>query len=209
MKNITIFIVDDHRLFREGLKLILSGLSYVQEVIDLGSGMEYLELLDKKVPDITFMDIEMPEMDGVQTTSAALLKYPELKIVTLSMHSDAIYYRQMIQAGAKGFLVKNSDIEEVEETIGHIMAGKSYISPEIINNLLLQQNETPSCNLTEREVEVLHHICKGLSNHQIADTLNLSKRTIDKHRENILSKTNANNTAGLVMYAIREGIIKL
>ena len=209
MKNITIFIVDDHRLFREGLKLILSGLSYVEEVIDLGSGKEYLELIDKKVPDITFMDIEMPEMDGVQTTAAALSIHPELKIVTLSMHSDAIYYRQMIQAGAKGFLVKNSDIEEVEETIRHIMADKSYISPEIINNLLLQQNETPSCNLTEREMEVLHHICKGLSNHQIADTLNLSKRTVDKHRENILSKTNSNNTAGLVMYAIREGIIKL
>ena len=209
MNSITIFIVDDHQLFREGMKLILSGLSYVKEVIDVGSGKEYLELLDTTIPDITFMDIEMPDMNGMQTTASALSKHPQLKIVTLSMHSDAIYYRQMIQAGAKGFLVKNSDIEEVEETIRHVMAGKSYISPEIINNLLLQQNETPSCNLTEREVEVLHHICKGLSNQQIAGTLNLSKRTIDKHRENILSKTNANNTAGLVMYAIREGIITL
>jgi len=160
-----------------------------------------------------FMDIEMPVMDGITATQQVLELHPGLNIIALSMYGDENYYTPMINAGAKGFILKNSGIQDVETAIHNVISGNNYFSQEILNRLLngirKKSKTKKSDELTEREEEVLFHICKGSSNQEIADTLYLSKRTVDKHRENLLAKTNSKNTAGLVMYAVKNGIVAI
>ena len=155
------------------------------------------------------MDIEMPVMNGVQAARLAKEISPEIKLIALSMYSDESYYLSMIEAGACGFLLKNSNFQEVEKAIVDVYNDKSYISIEILNNILKHPKKSNFNNfnetLTEREVEILLLICKGLTNNEIAEKLFLSKRTIDKHRENLLIKTQSKNTANLVIYAIKNG----
>jgi DNA-binding NarL/FixJ family response regulator len=213
LEKINVILVDDHQLFREGLKLMLNLNPKIGAIFQAANGVEFLELLEKVTPDVVLMDIDMPLMDGVEATNQALLSYPKLRIIALSMYGDDEYYIKMIEAGARGFILKNSDIEVVEEAISTVMTGQNYFSSEVMANLVMHLNQKKTAEakteLTERESEILYHICKGLSNQEIADTLFLSKRTVDKHRENILSKTNVKNTAGLVMYAIKHGIIQV
>jgi DNA-binding NarL/FixJ family response regulator len=213
MEKITVIIVDDHQLFREGLKLLLNINPSIGSIYQASNGAEFLELLETSVPDIVLMDIDMPKMDGIEATKKALEKFPELKIIALSMYGDDDYYIRMIEAGAKGFIVKNSDIEIVEKAISKVMEGENYFASDVmaalVKHLNQQKNEESKCELSEREAEILYFICKGLSNQEIAESLFLSKRTVDKHRENILSKTNTKNTAGLVLYAIKHRIIQI
>lgn len=213
MEQYSVILVDDHKLFREGLKLLLENLTYIKKVDEAGNGKEFLKLVEKYHPDIVFMDIEMPEMDGITATQQALKLFPDLNIIALSMYGDENYYTQMINAGAKGFILKNSGIQDVEAAIQTVISGNNYFSQEILNRLIKGiggKSKTKKSNeLSEREEEVLYHICKGLSNQEIANILYLSKRTVDKHRENILSKTNAKNTAGLVMFAVKNGIVEV
>ena len=211
MQTYTVALVDDIQVFREGIKLRLTNMGDITEVLEADSGEFFLQLINHHQPDLVFMDISMEGMDGIEATKKALSKYPDLNIVALSMYGDENYYTGMINAGAKGFILKNSGIQDVQAAIKQVMAGNNYFSQEILSRLLkgIGKKKTPkkSDELSEREEEVLYHICKGLSNQEIADTLYLSKRTIDKHRENLLSKTASKNTAGLVMYAIRYGIV--
>jgi DNA-binding NarL/FixJ family response regulator len=211
--KISVIIVDDHQLFREGLKLLLNENPSIDNIYQASNGIEFLELLDKIVPDIVLMDIAMPLMDGVEATRKALDRYPDLKVIALSMFGDDEYYIKMIEAGAKGFIVKNSDIEVVEKAISKVMEGQNYFASDVMATLVMHLNQRKTeelkNELSERESEILYLICKGLSNQEIAETLFLSKRTVDKHRENILSKTNSKNTAGLVLYAIKHGVIQV
>jgi DNA-binding NarL/FixJ family response regulator len=211
MKKINIIIVDDHRLFREGLRLLLSNLPLTGDIHEAANGAAFIDILEKTNADIVFMDVDMPLMNGIEATRRALEKRPELNIIALSMYGDEAYYIQMINAGARGFILKNAGIDEVESAISGVMAGKNYFSQEIMDGLLkgISRKSVAGKNaaLSEREEEVLFHICKGLSNKEIAEYLNISKRTVDKHRENLLLKTASKNTAGLVMYAIRSGIV--
>ncbi len=213
MNQYSVILVDDHKLFREGLKLLLENLDYIKSVHEASNGVEFLDLIKNFQADIIFIDIEMPLMDGIMATKQALKLYPNLNIIALSMYGEESYYTQMINSGAKGFILKNSGMKDIETAISNVLSGNNYISQEILNSLILgigKKTKTPkSSELTEREEEVLFHICKGLSNQQIADALYLSKRTVDKHRENLLSKTHANNTAGLVMYAVKNGIVDI
>jgi DNA-binding NarL/FixJ family response regulator len=159
------------------------------------------------------MDIDMPKMDGIEATRKALDRFPDLKVIALSMFGDDEYYIKMIEAGAKGFIVKNSDIEIVEQAISKVMEGQNYFSSDVMATLVVHLNQRKTeelkNDLSERESEILYLICKGFSNQEIADSLFLSKRTVDKHRENILFKTNSKNTASLVLYALKHGIIQL
>lgn len=211
--NYSVVLVDDHQLFREGLKLLLKRLDCVSEIKEAKDGASFLDLLHDFHPDIVFMDIEMPVMDGITATEKALNKNSELNIVALSMYGDENYYTRMISAGARGFMLKNSGIQEVENAIKNVMSGSNYFSQEIMNRLIQGlgkgKKKKKSKDLTEREEEVLYYICKGFSNQEIADALYLSKRTVDKHRENLLSKTRSKNTAGLVMYAVKNGIVDI
>jgi len=213
MDNLSIILVDDHKLFREGLKSLMENFTYIGQVQEASNGREFLQLLDKSTPDVVFMDIEMPEMDGIRATRKAIDAFPDLNVVALSMYGNENYYTQMINAGAKGFILKNSGIQDVENAIQNVMSGNNYFSQEIFQRLIQglgrKQQKTTNPELSAREEEIVFLICKGLSNQEIADKLYLSKRTVDKHRENILSKTHSKNTAGIVMYAVKNGIVEV
>lgn len=208
-----IYIVDDHRLFREGLKFLLAEVELIEEIAEADNGEEFLKNAQTFGPDIVLMDIEMPGMNGIQTTRKYLSGAPEGKVIALSMYGDENYYTRMIDAGAKGFLLKNSKFEDVQKAITEVANGNNYFSPEILNGIIRslnhKNNGPKNSDLTAREIEVLYLICKGLSNQEIADTLNLSKRTVDKHRENILFKTQSANTAQMVVYAIKNKIFEV
>jgi len=211
--KIKIYLVDDHNLFREGLKFLLSNDDLISEIYEAENGKDLLEnVLDVK-PDIILMDIEMPVMNGIEATKETLKIYPKSKVIALSMYGNENFYSEMIDAGAKGFLLKNSKFEDVKKAIADVNEGKNYFSPEIleaiIKNLNKKKFKKKNTHLTEREIEVLYNICKGLSNQEIADFLFISKRTVDKHRENILLKTQSKNTAGLVIYAIKNEIFEV
>jgi DNA-binding NarL/FixJ family response regulator len=212
--KIDVLITDDHRLFREGMKLILDGMPGINNIHEAENGRECVEYFRKGLKvDIVFMDLEMPEMNGIEATRELMLSYPETKIIALSMYADEDYYTKMIEVGAKGFILKNSDIKEVEEAIHHVASGNNYFSQEIlagfIKNMSRKKEPVKDGKLSEREGEVLYLICIGYSNQEIANTLHISKRTVDKHRENLLLKTNSKNTPGLVIYAIKNGIIEI
>jgi len=208
-----ILLVDDHTLFRNGLKMLLDTLPGYQVTGEASNGRDFLDLVAKNDYDIVFLDIEMPEINGIDAARKAIESKPELKIITLSMYGDEEYYDQMVDAGAKGFLLKNTNLQEVRTAIDTVMAGGNYFSQELMQNLLrnykaIHESKEADADLSEREIEILLLICSGLSNQKIGDQLFISKRTVEKHRANILCKTSSKNTAGLVMYAIKNQLIK-
>lgn len=214
MDSIRVHIVDDHTLFREGLKFLLSTTNYIPHIDESENGLESIQNIATVFPDIVLMDIEMPIMDGITATRQLMQTYPDIKIIALSMYGYEHYYSQMIDAGARGFLLKHSDFGEVQKAICEVYKGNTYFSPEIldaiIKNLYKKKDNKPiQTELTEREIEILYNICKGFSNAEIADNLCISKRTVDKHRENLLLKTESKNTAGLVIYAIKNGLFEV
>ena len=209
-----ILLVDDHTLFRNGLKMLLDTIPGYNVTGEASNGKEFLELIAKYDYDIIFLDIEMPEINGIEAAKRAIELKPELKIITLSMYGDEEYYDQMVDAGAKGFLLKNTNLQEVKTAIDTVMSGGNYFSQELMQNLLrnyksIKESKEPEAELSEREIEILLLICSGLSNQEIGDRLFISKRTVEKHRANILCKSNCKNTAGLVMYAIKNQMIEM
>ncbi len=196
---VKIAIVDDHTLFRNGLKGLLSAMSDYQIVGDYSDGSEFIAALPRLDVDVVLMDISMPYMDGKTATVLALQQRPELKVVALTMFGEQQYIQQMVSAGVKGFINKDSDIHIVCEAINAVVRGEEYIpyyqSPASLSG---------ADELTERELAVLTCICKGLSTPQIAEQLNISKRTVDAHRARILEKTGCNNTASLVVHAVTK-----
>ncbi|MBE6202078.1 MAG: response regulator transcription factor [Rikenellaceae bacterium] len=213
--RVRIVLVDDHTLFRTGLAGLLSQREGFDVVADYGSGEEFLAALESLEVDVVFMDISMPGIDGAETTRRALEIRPELKIITLSMYGDDHYYTRMVVSGASGFLLKDSEIDEVYAAVESAMAGDSYFSSALLGSLTrnmsvlnaLSPNEEDE--LSDREMEILVEVCRGLSNQEIADKLFISKRTVDKHRANILEKTGCRNTANLVVYAIKNHLVDL
>lgn len=214
---IRIALVDDHSLFRRGMKLLLASHPDVEVVADVASGEEFLSVLDEVCPDVVFMDYYMPGLNGAETTEQALMRYPEMKIITLSMFGDNAYYTRMMECGAKGFLLKDSEFDEVIEAVKTVNDGGTYFSASLLRSLsnsikvphLPMSNIAEQDRLSEREIEILVAICRGLSTQEIADEFFISKRTVDKHRANILEKSGCKNTASLVVYAIKYGLVEL
>ncbi len=213
MEKIQIVIVDDHQLFRNGLKILLNAFPEFEVIGEASNGLEFLKIIKNTKADIALMDINMPEMDGIEATQKGLEICPEINIIALSMYGEEEYYNKMVDAGAKGFLLKDSDISEVKEAILTIMKGGNYFSQELLYHVIQKikhrEHESKTANLSKREKEILFKICEGLSNHEIADTLFISKRTVDKHRANLLGKTNSKNTASLILFAIRNKLIEI
>jgi len=215
MEKIKIALVDDHALFRNGLKILLNTNTKFNVISEAVNGKDFIDnLSSENMPNIVLMDINMPIMDGIDATEYVKTNYPKIKIIALSMFGEEEYYYKMINAGAKGFLLKNSDINEVIEAINLVINGESYFSQELLYNVIKKfkpQKETIDefTKLSKRELQVLNEVCNGLSNQEIADALFISKRTVDKHRANLLSKTNSKNTANLIMYAVKNKLISV
>jgi DNA-binding NarL/FixJ family response regulator len=212
MEKIKVILVDDHTLFRKGMQFLLDEYDDIEIIAQASNGKEFLEILSGKQADVILIDIEMPVMNGIEATEQAIKLYPDLKIISLSMYGEEEYYYKMINAGAKGFILKNSDIDEVTRAIRTVMNGSTYFSSDVLYNVVknitdVTEKKENLPQLSERELEVLAHICKGLSNEQIGEKLFISKRTVEKHRSNLLSKTNCKNTANLVMFAIDNKLI--
>lgn len=211
MNRIKLLLVDDHQLFRNGLKLLLNSFKEFEIVAEASNGKECLDILETTSFNVILMDINMPEMDGITATLEILKLYPDTKIIALSMYGEEDYYFKMVDSGAKGFLLKDSDINEVKEAIITVNNGGTYFSSDLLHHVIqkikTRDAEIKESNLSKREKEVLEKICEGLSNQEIADTLFISKRTVDKHRANLLCKTNSKNTASLILYAIKHNLI--
>lgn len=208
---IKVILADDHKIFRESLRKMLVSESIADVIAEAGNGKQLLDLLEEHTPDVVVMDISMPVMDGVETTKIALQKNPQLKILTLSSFGDEKYYYKMVEAGVKGFVIKSSGISELEQAITEIHEGGCWFSNELLRKVIVNIGKSPAKELevSDRELETLKLICDGHTNDQIAEKLHLSPETIKWHRNNLLSKTGCNNTAALVMYAIKNGLIHI
>ncbi|MGC8802392.1 MAG: response regulator [Bacteroidales bacterium] len=212
--HIRIVLADDHTLFRNGLKLLLSNNTDMQVVGEASDGKELLSLLERIPCDVVLMDIEMPSINGFEATRTITMQYPTTRVISLSMYGEEEYYYRMIEAGARGFLLKSSEISEVSEAIRRVVQGGTYFSPDILYNVVkniqtvVSKSETTLLHLSQREKEVLELICRGMSNQEIADQLYISKRTVEKHRANLMAKTHTKNTAQLVMFAVENKLIE-
>lgn len=215
MEKINLALVDDHNLFRNGLKLLLSKScgDLIDHIYEAKSGNEFLSLLKEVDVDVALMDIDMPLMDGIETTSQAMQLSNKLKVIALTMFGEDDYCLRMINAGAAGFLLKDAAINEVRLAIEKVLRGETHfpgnILYQIIKNESSEEQSAYTTEISDRELEILELICKGLSNQEIADALFLSKRTVDKHRSNILFKTNCKNTAQLVVFALKNKLVKM
>lgn len=218
-KMIRVILTDDHKLIREGLKAIFNESSSIDVVGEASDGNELLELLQKTQADVILLDINMPGKNGIETTKELQLLHPEVKVLVLSMLDHERYVHQVMEAGASGYVLKNAGKEELTSAIQLVAAGVTYISPEVAIDLLkksqlpdLQNCHTPETDripreLTRRELEVLILISEGFTNAEIAEKLFTSKRTVETHRQNLLEKTQTNNTATLIKFALKNGII--
>ena len=204
MDEIQIAVIDDHDLFREGIKLVLNQIEGFNVVFDASDGNKFVESLNQIRVDIALMDIEMPGINGIQTTLNALKVKPELKVIALTMFSDTGHYTQMIQAGVKGFLLKKTNKYELQQAITTVYQGGSYFSHDILKKLAYQyvNHGSVNNNLTSRELEIMVMICQGLTTQEISDKLYISNKTVESHRSNIFIKSNVRNSAGLIVWAI-------
>ncbi len=208
-----VWLVDDHLLFRAGFKTLLSRLGNMVVEREASNGAEFLDLLMVSQPDLVFLDIAMPHMDGNEAALKALAMFPDLKLIVLSMFGDQEYYSRLVEIGVKGYLLKSADFKEVEMAIESVLAGEYYFSQELMQQAMRQngliRNGSTSCDLSEREKEILLEICNGHSNQEVADKFFISKRTVEKHRANLMLKTGCSNTASLVVYAIKNNFLRI
>jgi DNA-binding NarL/FixJ family response regulator len=209
-------VVDDHDLFREGVKYILSKIPEFMVVGDAADGLEYLALLKSIKPDIVLMDIDMPRMNGFEATRLSLEIDPGLKIISLSMHGDQGHYLKMIELGVKGFVIKDSGINQLKDAIIEVFNGGNYFSQELLMNIILKKNSSPmgeqlrlQLEISDRELEVLKLLCKAYTNKQIADTLFISPKTVEGHKAKLMEKTNTTNGVSLVLFAIKNHMVEI
>jgi len=216
MGEINILLVDDHDIVRDGIRSLLEDEIGFAITTEAETGKEALKACQKNEIDLVIMDINMPEMNGIEATEEILENFEDIKVLALTMMDEDEHIRKMIEAGASGYILKSSDKAELVDAITTILDGHHYFSDDATQSVMRdlvqskgkKQSSDPA-NLTDREVEVLELICKQLTNQQIADQLYISIRTVDAHRRNLLQKTAAKNTAGLVTYAIRHDIVDI
>lgn len=217
MKKHKVFIVDDHEIFRNGLKLLLNKIDGVEVVAEASNGKEFLELIEKIKPDIVFLDIRMPVMDGIEATEQVLKKHPDLKIIALTTFGEIEYFDKMIYAGVEGFMLKNSETEDFNKAIKKVADGGNFFSEEmlakltkrVVNGKIRETEKENLPELSKREYEVLELICRGFSNKKIGESLYISSRTVERHKTNLIIKTGTQNTLNLVIYAFKNKFVEL
>jgi DNA-binding NarL/FixJ family response regulator len=215
---IRIAIVEDHHLFREGVKLILNHTEGFKIVAEFSNGSEFIDALPNLEVDVVLMDISMPVMDGIEATRLAVSKKPDIKILTLSMHGEEEYYYRMLSSGVKGFILKESKSHELIEAVKWVANGDNYFSQELLRKLVFKfgpkgfpknKGTIQSTDISSREYDVLKLICQGYTNAEIADKLFISPRTVEGHRGSLLRKTDTKNTVALIMFSLKTGLLKL
>lgn len=217
MNILKILLVDDHEIFLKGLTMMLNEFNEFKVIGEAKNGQEFLDSLEHIIPDIVLMDIKMPILNGVEATKKAIEKYPDLKVIALTMFGEHKYLRMMADAGAQGFIQKNINKNELELAIQTVAKGQTYFSPEMMADIaqwgssaepgifLNDLNE----RLSDRELDVLKLIIKGMSSQEMANKLFISPRTVEGHRANLIAKTGTRNVVDLVIYAIRNHLVEI
>jgi RNA polymerase sigma factor (sigma-70 family) len=217
MLKAKVLLVEDHIVVRQGIKALLSDESYLEIVGEADNGREALNLVGELQPDVVLMDISMPGLNGIEATRQIGQLYPNIKIVILSMHATEEYVFQVLQAGASGYVLKQSDSSEVITAIRAALSGGSFLSPPISRAVIEDyvrraevRGQREDLNLlTSREREVLQLLAEGLPNREIAKQLNISVKTVETHRSNMMNKLEVNNKTELIRYAYRKGLVAL
>jgi len=214
---IKIAIADDHAIFREGFKLLLKNQNELELVGEADDGRELLQIVDLHQPDVVIIDIKMPVMDGVETCKQLIKKYPDINVIALSMFNDDNLIIDMLEAGARGYLLKNTNRDELLLATKTVFEGNSYyclatsakLTKMIAESRYNPYRNQPAKKFTAREIDVIRLICEQQTNKEIAIKLGLSIRTVETHREKILEKTGAKNMIGVAVYAIKQGIFEI
>jgi DNA-binding NarL/FixJ family response regulator len=217
MKNgISLVIADDHEIFRDGLALMLSKQDTVKLVGQAGDGLELMRMVEETRPDMVLTDIKMPRMDGIAAARQLLQLYPGLKIIALSMFEEEDLIVEMLEAGARGYLLKNADKKEILDAIVTVQEGNIFyckhttarLASLIVKSKFDQHKKSPGALFTDREREIVRLICRQHTAQEIGEMLFLSKRTVEGYRTRILEKMDVKNTAGVVIFALKHSIIR-
>jgi DNA-binding NarL/FixJ family response regulator len=210
-----IIITDDHQIFVDGLKELLQGMEGIEVVGEANNGKALLELLETTPADLILLDVNMPEMNGIEATKALVEMHPSVRILMLTMFDTADYIQKLLRAGAHGYVLKNTDKNELQLAIQTLMRGESYFSAVVTTRIMegLQKKKALAkdyqlVELTEREKEVLLLISNEMTTREIADKLCVSHHTVETHRKNLISKLQVRNVTGLVKYAVQQGWVE-
>lgn len=215
-KGLKVYLADDHTLFRKAMVNLISSFENVGEVKDAENGKELLALIKSRRPDVAIVDLQMPVMDGTEASEQIVKKYPDVKIIILTMHDSDRFILHMMELGVHAFLLKNTEPDELEKAI-HAVHEKDFYHNDLVATVLRknvmqkragQRPNFAGNELTDREKEIVHLVCQELTNKEIGGRLSLSENTIRNHRVNIMDKLNVNNTIGLVKYAYEAGLLK-
>jgi DNA-binding NarL/FixJ family response regulator len=212
MNKIRLAIIDDHAVVLDGFKTMLSAFENLEVVYTTQSGHQLLEHFQSNTPDVVLMDIQMPEINGIDLCKQITKQYPSVKVIAFTSFDDSNYVKQIFRSGAKGYLLKNSDKQTIVKAVETVMQDEEYMD-DAIKKILLQESITGhrrsifEVPLTKREKEILKLIADGMSSQEIAETLFISLRTVETHRLNLNQKLDVKNTAGLVKEAIKRGLI--
>jgi DNA-binding NarL/FixJ family response regulator len=207
-KPIRIVLADDHDLVRSGIKALLSMVEGVDVIAEARDGRELITLVESLNPDVVMTDISMPGMDGITAISEIHSKYPQVRLLVLSMYDTVDFVKRAVASGACGYLMKDAPPFELEQAVRSVMATGSYFSPAIAQRLLQPSEPTVDDELTHRQVEILKLIAQGRASKEIAYELGLSPKTVDVHRARIMERLHLNDIASLTLYAVRKGLIK-
>ena len=213
---ISLVIADDHEIFRDGLALMLSKQDNVKLVGQAGDGLELVRMVDEASPDMVLTDIKMPRMDGIAAARQLLQRHPGLKIIALSMFEEEDLIVEMLEAGARGYLLKNADKKEILDAIVTVQEGNIFyckhttarLASLIVKSKFDQHKKSPGALFTDREREIVRLICRQHTAQEIGEMLFLSKRTVEGYRTRILEKMDVKNTAGVVIFALKHSIIR-
>jgi DNA-binding NarL/FixJ family response regulator len=208
---IRIMVVDDHQLMIDGIRSVLEGQSDIQIVAEAHNGIEAIRVAEKINPDIILMDINMPELDGIECTKILFEKHPGIRVIGLSQFAEKRFIKNMMKNGARGYLLKDASRVELVEAITKVYAGETYMNQRLTANLFLPSpydtEKKLFAQLTKREKEVLNLICNEFSSQEIAERLFISFHTVETHRANMMIKAGTKNTAGLVRWAVENGFV--
>ena len=213
MSAVRVLLAEDHRLVRAGIRELLHALDGVQVVAEAGDGREALQLIQEHQPDIVVLDIAMPGLNGLETASRVAKEFPRVRLIMLSMHASQEYVAQALRAGAAAYLLKDAAVDELELALRAVTRGETYLSSAVSKHVIAsylgrgKDGTSPFADLTARQREILQLIAEGHSTKEIAHTLNVSVKTIEAHRAQLMNRLDIHDIAGLVRYAIREGLV--